>query len=131
MILLFYLHGKLDVRVSCIDIIKKFFSFKAMYIKNWKNIIYISSVVGWWSPLKVFKPEFLKILVTLVLSRDHIDNLFIISTLKVSSFWKNVYNSGKIQTWYNAFKCFLINFMKRGCQLEKGIWNCYLKLSHT
>ena len=29
-----------------------------------------------------------------------------------------------MQTWYNAFKCFLINFMKRGCQLE----NEYMKL---
>ena len=28
------------------------------------------------------------------------------------------------KTWYNAF-------MKRDCQLEKGIWNSYLKLSPT
>ena len=31
--------------------------------------------------------------------------------------------NGEIQTWYNACKCFLVTFMKRGCQLEKGI--CY------
>ena len=32
------------------------------------------------------------------------------------------YKSGEMQTCiYNAFKCFLVNFMKRGCQLEKGI----------
>ena len=40
-----------------------------------------------------------------------------------------------LQKWWNAnlnaFKCFLINFMKRGCELEKGIWYCYLKLSPT
>ena len=37
-----------------------------------------------------------------------VTNLHIISTLKVSQFWKNVYKSGAIQTWYNTFKCFLI-----------------------
>ena len=25
-----------------------------------------------------------------------------------------------MQTCYNAIKCFLVNFMKNGCQLEKG-----------
>ena len=33
----------------------------------------------------------------------HVTNLHVISTLKVSKFWKNVYKSGEIQTWYNAF----------------------------
>ena len=27
----------------------------------------------------------------------------------------------KMQTWYNVFKSFLVNFMKSGCHLEKGI----------
>ena len=31
----------------------------------------------------------------------------------------------------NSFKYFLVNFMKNGCQLEKEIESCYLKLSHT
>ena len=48
-------------------------------------------------------------------------DLYIISTHKVSEFWKNIYKSGEMQTRYNAFKCFLINFMKSSCQLEKGI----------
>ena len=33
-----------------------------------------------------------------------------------------------MENWYNAFKSFLVSFMKRGCQFEKGIWNCCLKL---
>ena len=40
-----------------------------------------------------------------------------------------VYQRGEMQTLYNVIKCFLVNF--RGCQLKKGIWNCYLKLSPT
>ena len=44
-----------------------------------------------------------------------------ISALKVSQFQKNVYKSGEMQTLYNAFKCFVNNFMKKGYQLEKGI----------
>ena len=32
-----------------------------------------------------------------------------------------------MENWYNAFKSFLVSFMKRGCQFEKGIWNCCLK----
>ena len=60
-----------------------------------------------------------------------VTNLYIISTLKVSWFWKIVYKSGEIQAWYNVFKCFLVNLMKRGCHLEKGIRNFYLKLSLT
>ena len=51
----------------------------------------------------------------------YVTNLYIIFTLKVSSFWKNVYKSGEMQNY------FLINFMKRCCQLEKGIWNCYIR----
>ena len=34
-----------------------------------------------------------------------------------------------MQTWYNAIKCFLVNFMKRGCQWEEYeivTWNCHL-----
>ena len=52
----FSVHGKLNVRGYCINIIKKFFCFKAV-IKNRKNIISISSIVGWWIPLKVFNSE--------------------------------------------------------------------------
>ena len=56
----FSVHGKLNVRGSpnlmLGDIIKKFFCFKAV-IKNRKNIISISSIVGWWIPLKVFNSE--------------------------------------------------------------------------
>ena len=31
-------------------------------------------------------------------------NLYINSTHEVSSFFKNIYQSGEMQTWYNAFK---------------------------
>ena len=41
-------------------------------------------------------------------------NLYIISSLKASKFWKNIYESGKMQTWYNVFKCFLVKLWKVG-----------------
>ena len=59
-------------------------------------------------------------------------NLYTITTLKVYYFWKNFHESSEMQTWYNAFQCFLVNFMKSGYQFEKGrnchlhFWNCHL-----
>ena len=49
---------------------------------------------------------------------------------KVSYFWKNVYQSGEIQTWYNAFKCFLANFMKRLSVRETNMKLLTIKESH-
>ena len=52
-------------------------------------------------------------------------DLHIISTQKVSEFWKNIY-----KRWWNANliqclkKSFLVNFMKSGCQF--ATWNCHI-----
>ena len=68
-----------------------------------------------------YVPTFIGLLGKQKYWKTFLSDLYVISTLKSILILEEINKSGKMQTWYNAFKCFPANFMKSGCQLEKGI----------